>query len=144
MKRAILSSLVLAVCACRAASGTRTRAEMVGEILARLEATHARTMEACALGERPCAAASFAATPPLSRMHSDLVALWLPSDLAVAKRQWLESLDVYAQANESLATPSCSGGTLEACVRRVKWAMEQAKRSLEGGTAALVGGVAAR
>lgn len=144
MKRAILSSLVLAVCACRAASGTRGRAEMVGEILARLEVTHARTMEACALGERPCAAASFAATPPLSRMHSDLVALWLPSDLAVAKRQWLESLDVYAQANESLATPSCSGGTLEACVRRVKWAMEQAKRSLEGGTAALVGGVAAR
>jgi hypothetical protein len=144
MKRAILSCLVLAACAGGAEGGARTRAELVGEILARLEVTHARTMEACAIRDRPCAAASFAATAALSRMRSDLVALRVPSDLAVAKRRWIESLDVYARANDSLVTPACSGGNRGACVQAVEWAMEQAKRSLEGATAAVGGGVAAR
>jgi hypothetical protein len=110
----------------------------------RLELAHARTVQACALGERPCVAASDAATLTLSRVHSDLVALRLPRELAVARRQWLEALDVYALANEALATPSCSGRHLDGCIRAVKIAGAEAKRSLEGGTAALGGGIAAR
>jgi hypothetical protein len=141
MKRAIVL-LTFSVCACGiAASEAGSYAERAGEIVVRLEVTHARTMRACGLGERDCAAAAVAATASLRRLRSDLVALRFPTDLLVAKRAWLVSLDLYSQANDALQTPSCAEGNREPCLRMVY----QVKRTIDGSAAAaLASGVAAR
>lgn len=112
----------------------------VGEILARLQVTYARTAEACAPGAAACAPAAAIATNAARRMCGDLAAVRVPQHLRHAKRQVQAALDDFADA--AGAVGACAAGPArQAAVS----AMGERRRAVEDRAAALVDvGVALR